>query len=226
MNEERSGKHHWVPVVAAIITASAVVIAAYVGADAKRQVETLKIQNETLEKELTSVRGKLQACKPEGLVDRPQQPPDSVPSTAAANVRKTLASKAESTNPTRVIDDIAITITRVHLSDDVIAFDFQVVNNAPGDKQMNLFGEGSFGNGGSRLTADAQEYAATSIKVGNEMRDGIVGKRFVSGVPLNGHVAFKGVPRTLQSIAVLELAYSYNNLRPAGVFRFSNLTVN
>jgi hypothetical protein len=44
MSVEKPGKHQWVPVIAAFITASAVVVAAYINADAKRQVEALKAE--------------------------------------------------------------------------------------------------------------------------------------------------------------------------------------
>lgn len=48
MQGEKPGRHQWIPVISAIITASAVVIAAYISTDAKRQIEVLKTQNEEL----------------------------------------------------------------------------------------------------------------------------------------------------------------------------------
>jgi hypothetical protein len=127
---------------------------------------------------------------------------------------------------TQEIDSIAITITKAHFANDSLVFDFQVVNKSPSDQSFNLFGAGSYGNGNSRFMADGQEYAATSIRVGNAMRDGIVWKRYASGIPLNGFVAFKGVPQTLRIVPLLELAYSVDNLKPSAVFRFKNIPVN
>jgi hypothetical protein len=123
------------------------------------------------------------------------------------------------------IDDIEITLTGLRLADDTLIVEFQAVNTAPADKSMGLFGAGSFGNGNSTLITDGIEYNATSISVGGETWDGIVQKTFISGVPLSGRLVFKGIPRTLKSIPVLKLAYSYNNLRPAGVFTFRDLQV-
>jgi hypothetical protein len=52
MSGETSGRHYWIPVLAAIITASAAVIASYVGADAKRQVNEMEAQKKNLEERL------------------------------------------------------------------------------------------------------------------------------------------------------------------------------
>lgn len=229
MSEEKPRKR-WILVVAAIIASFVAMIASYVGVDAKRQVEALKDRNEVLQRDIVAAREALKDCKPPSLVEAKEKSSKSVPSAPAIDVQGASdpsigTNKAVPGELTQEIDDIAITITRVHLSGDVLTFDFQVLNRAPGDKEINLFGEGSFGYGGSRFISEGQEFAATGIRVGNETEKGIVGKRFVSGVPLNGYVAFKGVPGTLRSVAVLELAYSYSNLRPAGTFRFSNLVV-
>lgn len=192
------------------------------------QLDTAERQKKALTSQVSSLQAQVKRCSVSGGSSSAPVGTEPTPQGASRPFQtpEKTSVPMEPADLTREIDDIAITITRVHLSDDVLTFDFQVLNKAPGDKRMDLLGAGSFGNGSSRLIADGQEYDATSIKVGNEVWEGIVGKRFVSGVPLNGYVAFKGVPRTLKSIAVLELAYSYNNLRPAGVFQFSKLAVN
>jgi hypothetical protein len=224
MSEEKSGKHHWIPIISAIITAAAVVVAAYINTDAKRQIEELKAQNETLRRGLAVAQEQEKSKKTQELTNPVQVSPSVVPPVEPRS-NPPIEAPAKPGNLTQEIDDVAITLTHVHLSGDTLAFDFKVVNNAPGDKRMDLFGAGSFGNGSSRFIADGQEYSATSIRVGNETFSGIVGKNFVSGIPLSGRVSFKGVPRTLRSVDILELAYSYDNLKPAGVFRFSAVSV-
>jgi hypothetical protein len=214
----------------AIIIAIATILAAVIAAAATIIVGA-KREKTTLETEVATLQGQVDSKTREAktlaatVVNLQQQVSQlSSKPTQPSPVQTSTATRAPD-DLTQEVDSIAITLTRVHLSGDVLTFEFQVLNKAPADQTMSLFGAGSFGNGSSRFIADGQEYAATSVRVGNETWDGIVAKRFVSGIPLNGYVAFKGVPRSLRSVAILELAYSYNNLRPAGAFRFSNVAV-
>ena len=225
MSAENSGWTVWVPVVAAIITASAVVGASYIGADAKRQVEALKVENESLRRELAAAQQEMKSLKrAEVTVPATTSPLVTVP--ASIRPASTLESaQAVAGVLTKEIDEIAVTLTRVHSSEDTLTFDFQVINKAPGDKSLNLLGKRTYFGEGSRFMAEGQEYEATSIRVGTDQREDLVRKRFVSGVPLNGQVTFKGVPRDLHSVAALELAYSHEGQRPEGVFRFLGLTV-
>jgi hypothetical protein len=215
-------------VLAAVITAAGVIIAntnrakdtleqqvvvlqdelAKKTSDAKRTMLAM----EALQKRVNDLQARLDATH-NNNGDTGSNPPRTTVETSAGPVLND------------EIDNFLITITRVKLSGNTLTFDFNVVNNAPADRYLMLFGAGSFGNGNSRFMADGEEYAATGVRVGNETRNGIVGKRLVSGVPLKGFVAFKGVPRTLASVAILEFAYSYDNLKPSGAFRFTNLQV-
>lgn len=224
MTGEKSGWTVWVPVVAAVITASAVVVASYIGADAKRQVEALKVENESLRRELTSAQQEMKTLRRTDAIEPVKTSPLMAPASMRP-VSTVQSAPSEAGELTKEIDEIAITLTGVHSSEDVLTFDFQVINKAPGDKSLNLLGKRNYFGEGSRFMAEGQEYEATSIRVGTDQREDLVRKRFVSGVPLNGQVIFKGVPRDLRSVAALEVAYSREGQRPEGVFRFLNMAV-
>lgn len=63
MSGETSSRHYWIPVLAAIITAAAAVIASYVGADAKRQVNQLEAQKKHLEESLLAAENQIRDLK-------------------------------------------------------------------------------------------------------------------------------------------------------------------
>jgi hypothetical protein len=224
MSGEKSGWHQWVPVVAAVITASAVVVASYIGADAKRQVETLKVENENLRRELITAQQELKVQRPLKATE-PAKISRNVTDPAIHLPPSETSSQPKVGELTHEIDEIAITLTRAHLSEDSLIFDFQILNKSPGDKSLNLLGKRNFFGGVSRFIADGQEYEATGIRVGSEKREDLVRKRFVSNVPLNGQVTFKGVPREMRTAAALELAYAIDGHKPDGVFRFLNVAV-
>lgn len=122
------------------------------------------------------------------------------------------------------VDGIGITLNGGRIVGDTVRFEFEVVNHNPGDKRIDLFGKGSFGNGHSRMIADGREYAADIIYFGDGSA-GIVGRRLPADTPLKATLIFKGVPQDLHLINVLDFAYSYNNLRPKGWLRFTKITL-
>lgn len=72
MASESSGKHAWVPILVAIITSTAAVVGAWIGADAKSQIHALEAEKARLEDQLaasasakTATETKLTACQGE-----------------------------------------------------------------------------------------------------------------------------------------------------------------
>lgn len=206
MSEEGSGKPYWVPVIAAIITASAVVIAAYVGADAKRQVETLKTQKESLEKELSSIRGDLLACRQGSPVDPPKQSPRS--STSVPNDPNRPGPVPARDTQVDTGEGITFALSRCDKDDDRIKCEFVVTANE--DKELMLFGN-------SRLIeADGTEVFASKVALGNEEVGGrlsSVARDLVRNVPIKAGISFDGVNLNATTVSLIELRCSPANAR-------------
>lgn len=145
--------------------------------------------------------------------------------TQQENLNSLTPESDSSTVQVQEVSGIKITLlrSRRNSSNDVL-FEFKVENVSSSEQSIDLFGGGSFGNGNSRMFANGSEYAAINIQFGDEQA-GIVGKRLPANVTLNAFLGFRGVPTDLQTIDVLELAYSYNNLIPAGYLQFRDISI-
>lgn len=117
MSAEKPGKQQWVPVIAAFITAAAVVVAAYIGADARRQAEALKVENESLKGKLVAIQEELRLLKERQpgtgtAQQRPSSPriaqeedkPSEISSLSAPD-KASLGRQKESPSPTTQTED-------------------------------------------------------------------------------------------------------------------------
>jgi hypothetical protein len=125
------------------------------------------------------------------------------------------------------IDGVEITILSTRFVGDLLAIKLSIANKGTGDIKMNLFAGGSLGNGHSRMRPDdGKDYIPTKLTIGSNSQSEIVTADFIPGTAdVPGEIVFKGIPSSIQSIDILDLGYSYNNMKPHGYFRFKRLSV-
>lgn len=104
---------------------------------------------------------------------------------------------------------IRFSLTAARLSGDTLEVDFVVSNEYPTDRSFVLFGGGPvFGHDPSRLFVDRMEYKATGIAFGSESGEWIARNTVPSAAGLTATLSFRGVPRDLTKLEILELNYS------------------
>lgn len=138
------------------------------------------------------------------------------PKGAVAVIRDTLQRTVQK------IDNLKITITSVEAGAGRISIYFDVVNEGVVEyRNIDVFGGGSFGNGGSSIILKGQEVLATAVSFAGNSNRGLVRVNIVPQVHYNGRVDFSGVYGTADDVEIFKLALSNNNLRPSdrAIFR-------
>jgi hypothetical protein len=114
------------------------------------------------------------------------------------------------------VDNMKITLTRVESGGSRISVYFDMVNEGVVEyHNIDVFGGGSFGNGGSSIILSGQEVRATGIQFAGETNAGLIRTDIVPRVRYTGRVDFDGVYGDVNAIDVFKLALSNNNLRPS-----------
>jgi hypothetical protein len=114
------------------------------------------------------------------------------------------------------VDNLKITVTKIEAGVNRISVSFDLVNEGIVEyRRLNIFGGGSFGNGGSSLVLGGNEVIATGIQFAGNSNRGIVRSDIVPRVRYSGRVDFDGIYGDIDSVDVFRLALSNNNLRPS-----------
>jgi len=218
---EKSVKHQWVPIVAAIITASAVVVAAYIGADAKRQVtalsaqaETLNAQNASLKRELAAAQERLKSV---GSLDPNQSSPNPTVHTSVP-----VSSAVPTNNPRVVLDqEFSFELKGCALSGSLLKCDLLITNKA-GERVL-----GFKRSERSRIIDDeGRIYTATYFTLGQDVGRGYVQVPVPAEIPVQGEIQFDGV-KPPKMIKLLEVDCYVDDSRKMTniVVGFNNVTL-
>lgn len=114
------------------------------------------------------------------------------------------------------IDNIKITLTRIESGNSRISIYFDLVNEGVVEyKKINIFGGGSFGNGGSSIILGGQEVLATGVQFAGGASRGLIRSDLIPRIRYTGRVDFDGVYSDVNAIDAFKLALSENNLRPS-----------
>lgn len=114
------------------------------------------------------------------------------------------------------VDVLKITLTKIEGSAGHISIYFDLVNEGVVElRNINIFGGGSLGNGGSSIILSGQEILATRVEFAGKGNQGLIRSDIVPRVRYSGTVNFDGVYGDIANIDVFKLALSNNNLRPS-----------
>ncbi len=180
----------------------------------KEQLTQLQDENKRLREQVQSLAAHkpteaIQASNP----DKEVMPQPEKPSHQQVNLHK----------PSQEIKKIEISFLKTERAGTDLVVHLRFLNKGTEDQKYSFFGKGEY-FGGSNLFAEAKEYDATTIAIGNKESKTFLYYNFPAGIPVDGRLIFNRFPLEHKTINVI-LAHSEQYAKPQGGLKFEKISL-